>query len=150
MKHIFLVLFGILIIAVSCVDKIEKDIVQVIEQRKTAYNKKNLELYSSILSKNYIKKVEDVEETNEIAEKNFNINTAPFDSIVMSHKDRTIYIDGDNAKVVQKTYVVLDIDKKKNNFELTEIILLSKEGNNWKITKESNIDLFRGYVFGKQ
>ncbi|MGI9554306.1 MAG: hypothetical protein ACR2NC_05215 [Thermodesulfobacteriota bacterium] len=149
MKHTLFVFFGILIFTVACGDKIEKDVIQVIEQRKTAFNNKNSELYSSIISTNYIKKVDDIEENKEIALKNFKINTTPFDTIAMKNKDRTVYIDGDKAKVVQKTYVVLEIDNKKNNFEVTEIILLNKEGDNWKITKESNIDLFRGYVFGK-
>ena len=149
MKHSLLVFFGILILAVSCSNKIDKDIVEVMNQRKTAYTKKDTELYSSILSENYLNKTEDGDETKELALKNFKISTTPFDTIDMRHKDRTIYRDGEKAKVVQKTFVVLEIDKKKNSFEQIEIVFLAKEGNNWKITKESNIDLFRGYVFGK-
>ena len=149
MKQAILLLFGILILAVSCGDKVDKEIAKVMKQRKTAYNSKNLELYTSILSENYLNKTDERNETKKVAVKNFKINTTPFDIIKMRHKDRTIYKDADSAKVVQKTYVLLSIDNKKNNFEQTEIIFLAKEGNNWKIVKESNIDLFRGYVFGK-
>ena len=149
MKINLYIIFFILVIASSCSDKTDRDIIQLMEQRKTAYNKKNLELYSSILSDNYLKKSKDGDETKETAVKNFKINTTPFDIINMKNKDRTIYKDGDKAKVVQKTYVLLEIDQKKNNFETTEIILLGKEEGNWKILKESNLDLFRGYVFGQ-
>jgi len=149
MNHLLLVIFGILLITASCGDKTDKEIIQLMEQRKTAYSNKNIELYTSILSENYLKKTKDGDEKIDTAVKNFRVNTTPFDMIDMNHKDRTIYKNGDKAKVVQKTYVVLEIDKKKNNFELTEIILLAKENDKWKITKESNMDLFRGYVFGK-
>lgn len=150
MKFTLILFLGILTLVCSCGDKTDKDISLVIEKRKTAYNNKNLELYSSILSENYLNKTDDVDENKEIAVKNFKISTTPFDVIEMRHKDRTVYKDGDKAKVVQKTYVLLEIDNKRNNFELTEIILLVIEDNNWKITKESSIDLFRGYVFGKE
>ena len=149
MKQAILLLFGILVLAGSCGDKVDKEIAQVMKQRENAYNSKNLELYTSILSENYLNKTDDRNETKKVAVKNFKINTTPFDIIDMRHRDRTIYKEGDSAKVVQKTYVLLEIDNKKNNFEQTEIIFLAKEENTWKIVKESNIDLFRGYVFGK-
>ena len=149
MNRILFVIFGILLTAISCGDKTDKDIIQLMEQRKTAYSNKNIELYSSILSENYLKKTKDGDEKIDTAVKNFKVNTTPFDIIDMKHKDRSIYKNGDKAKVVQKTYVVLEIDNKKNNFEITEILMVAKENGSWKITKESNLDLFRGYVFGK-
>ena len=147
MKQILL-LISIILITGSCGNKIDKDIDQVMNKRNTAFVQKDTDLYSSILSDNYLKKSESGEEKKEQAIKNFKVNTTPFDTVRMKHKNRTAYIEGDTAKVVQNTNVVLDIDGKKNNFETTEIVFLKKEGNSWKITKESELDLFRGFVFG--
>ena len=98
MKQAILLLFGILILAGSCGDKVDKEIAQVMKQRENAYNSKNLELYTSILSENYLNKTDDRNETKKVAVKNFKINTTPFDIIDMRHRDRTIYKEGDSAK----------------------------------------------------
>jgi len=134
----------------SCNNKIDKDISFLLDKRKSAFEEKNSDNYKSLIISTYkvetregIKKFEDVL-------KDFRLNTTPFDSIKMSHKDREVIKEDDKAKVVQKTLVLLSIDDQNTKYEITEVLILEKEDNEWKISKESNIDLFRGFVFGKQ
>lgn len=151
MKSIkLLVLFSLLFSVYSCNNKFDNDISAVLDKRKQSFEKKDIDTYKDLISAEYevttrsgIKKRADII-------KEFKLNTTPFDKIEMSHSDRSVYNNGDTAKAVQKTLVLLEIDDKKTNYEITEVILLVKENGHWKISKESNLDLFRGFVFGEK
>ena len=139
----------ILLFIFSCSNNTDPEITNLLQNRENAYEQKDLELYSSLLSNNYENKTKSGIETKDAALKNFKINTTPFDRIAMNHKDRTIYKEGEKAKVVQKTTVELEIENKVSTYKLTEIIVLAKIENRWEIVKESKIDLFKGSVFGE-
>lgn len=149
MKYFFtlIILFFILIIT-GCTSEDKKNISKILEKRELAFENKNEDLYSSYISGNYNVQMEDKSLGKEGVLKNFRSNVLAFDKIDFSHKDRSIYIDKNKAKVVQKTTVKLQLDDQVSNYKLTELLQLEKENGQWKIVKESDIDLFRGFVFG--
>ena len=142
-----LIIFLILII-IGCTSEDKKSISNILEKRELAFENKDEELYSSYISDNYNVQMEEKTLGKEDVLKNFRSNVLAFDKIDFSHKDRSIYIDKSKAKVVQKTTVKLQLDDQSSNYKLTEFLQLENENGQWKIVKESDIDLFRGFVFG--
>jgi hypothetical protein len=151
MKFPVFTLFILVIVSfLSCNNKVDKDITLLLDKRESAFEEKNPDKYKSLIISSYKVETRDGNKNNEDVLKDFRLNTTPFDSIEMSHKDREVIKEGGKAKVVQKTIVLLCIDDQKTKYEITEVLILEKENNEWKISKESNLDLFRGFVFGKQ
>jgi hypothetical protein len=144
------ILFCLIFSLFSCNNKLDKEITNLLDTRKQAFEEKNTGLYQELIFSGYEVKTRSGSKKKEDVLKDFKLNTTPFDKIEMSHKDRTVYNEGNNAKVVQKTAVLLTIEDQKTTYEITEVILLQKENNEWRISKESRLDLFRGFVFGKQ
>ena len=151
MKFPVFILFIFFIVSfLSCNNKVDKDITLLLDKRESAFEEKNPDKYKSLIISSYEVETRNGNKNNEDALKDFRLNTTPFDSIEMSHKDREVIKEDGRAKVVQKTLVLLSIDDQKIKYEITEVLILEKENNEWKISKESNLDLFRGFVFGKQ
>jgi len=151
MKSPVFILFIFFIVSfLSCNNKVDKDITLLLDKRESAFEEKNPDKYKSLIISSYEVETRNGNKNNEDVLKDFRLNTTPFDSIEMSHKDREVIKEDGRAKVVQKTLVLLSIDDQKIKYEITEVLILEKENNEWKISKESNLDLFRGFVFGKQ
>ncbi len=151
MKFPVFILFIFFIVSfLSCNNKVDKDITLLLDKRESAFEEKNPDKYKSLIISSYKVETRNGNKNNEDVLKDFRLNTTPFDSIEMSHKDREVIKEDGRAKVVQKTLVLLSIDDQKIKYEITEVLILEKENNEWKISKESNLDLFRGFVFGKQ
>ncbi len=151
MKFPVFILFIFFIVSfLSCNNKVDKDITLLLDKRESAFEEKNPDKYKSLIISSYKVETRNGNKNNEDVLKDFRLNTTPFDSIEMSHKNREVIKEDGRAKVVQKTLVLLSIDDQKTKSEITEVLILEKENNEWKISKESNLDLFRGFVFGKQ
>jgi len=151
MKFPVFILFIFFIVSfLSCNNMVDKDIRLLLNKRESAFEEKNPDKYKSLIISSYKVETRNGNKNKEDVLKDFRLNTTPFDSIEMSHKDRKVIIEDGRAKVVQKTFVLLSIDDQKTKYEITEVLILEKENNEWKISKESNLDLFRGFVFGKQ
>ena len=151
MKFPVFILFIFFIVSfLSCNNKVDKDITLLLDKRESAFEEKNPDKYKSLIISSYKVETRNGNKNNEDVLKDFRLNTTPFDSIEMSHKNREVIKEDGRAKVVQKTLVLLSIDDQKTKYEITEVLILEKENNEWKISKESNLDLFRGFVFGKQ
>ncbi len=151
MKFPVFILFIFFIVSfLSCNNKVDKDITLLLDKRESAFEEKNPDKYKSLIISSYKVETRNGNKNNEDVLKDFRLNTTPFDSIEMSHKDREVIKEDGRAKVEQKTLVLLSIDDQKTKYEITEVLILEKENNEWKISKESNLDLFRGFVFGKQ
>lgn len=148
--HLYILAPIIFVAIVSCGGSIDNDIKNLLDTRKSAFEEKNAEDYGNLIITSYQAETRDGNKTKEDVLKDFRLNTTPFDSIEMSHSDRKVTKEGNEAKVVQKTIVLLQIEEQKTTYEITEVITLEKENGEWKISKESNLDLFRGFVFGKQ
>ena len=151
MKIVYIfVLFILFISFTSCNNKPDKDISLLLDTRQRAFEEKNLDTYQDLISSDYEVVTRNGTKKRDDVLKEFKLNTTPFDTIKMTHSDRSVYNEGNTAKAVQKTSVILQIDDQKTNYEITEVILLVKENDQWKISKESSLDLFRGFVFGKK
>lgn len=137
-----------LLVFSACGDHDEKGIDQVLETRNKAYNERDADIYKQLVYDNY-----NIVENGEIIDKDelvnrFAANTGAFDSISMKNSERAIEVDGSRANIVQKTSVDLRIENETVSYEFTEVLSLKKAGNEWKISRESKIDLFRAFVFG--
>lgn len=148
--QVFTIFLLLTISIVSCSSNIDKGITDLLENRKSAFEEKNTGLYEDLIISSYNVQTRNGSKTKEDVLKDFRLNTTPFDSIEMSHKDRKVTNENGKAKVVQKTTVLLALEDQNTKYEITEILILEKENNEWKISKESSLDLFRGFVFGKQ
>ena len=139
-----------IITLLSCGGSIDNDIKTLLDSRKSAFEEKNPEKYAGLILTNYNAETRNGKKSKDDVLKDFKLNTTPFDSIVMSHSDRKVSKEEGKAKVVQKTTVLLTIEDQKTTYDITEVIILEKENGEWKISKESSLDLFRGFVFGEQ
>ncbi len=144
-------LFFLLIVTLqSCSNSEKKEINTLLDTRIKSFEQKNIDLYSECIYKEYNENIDGEKIYKDGVIKNFKINISPFDEITFIKSEREIYINGNNAKVVIKTSVSLSIKDKKSIYNTTEKINLSKTNSQWKIVKESKLDLFRGYVFGER
>ena len=134
----------------SCSSSIDKEITTLLDSRKSAFEHKDTDKYGTLILSTYNVETRNGNKAKDDVIKDFKLNTTPFDSIEMSHSDRKVHNEDGKAKVVQKTSVLLSIEDQKTTYDITEVLILEKENGEWKISKESSLDLFRGFVFGKQ
>lgn len=150
MKIKFIPFLLIILISAACSNQSESGIIKVLNDREKAFETKDGKLYSSLISKEYRSMENGKEFGKEEIINWFKSNTTPFDNIDIEHSERSIETDGgnDTATVVQKTVVNLKIENETSVYETREMLKLQKKDESWKITKESKMDLFRGFVFG--
>ncbi|HSG32018.1 MAG TPA: nuclear transport factor 2 family protein [Thermodesulfobacteriota bacterium] len=149
-KYVVLTLLFALPI-LSCGNADNNDIKKVLSDRQTAFETKDLQLYLSCISPDYSQKAEDSVIGIEELSKNFQTNTTVFDTLKITRKDISIYMKGQGiAEVYQKSLFNLKIESQSSKFKTVEKMLFEKKGGNWKIVKESELDLFRGFVFGSK
>ncbi len=144
-----LFLFTVLTL-ISCSGNIDREITLLLDSRKSAFEEKNPEKYSGLILSTYNVETRNGIKNKDDVIKDFKLNTTPFDSIEMKHSEREVHEEDGRAKVVQKTSVLLSIEDQKTTYDITEVLILEKKNGEWKISKESSLDLFRGFVFGKQ
>lgn len=143
----FFIIFAILLISCNNADK--KEINTLLDKRQDAFEAKDENLYSDLILDSYNinldgKKIDKEEVVNQ-----FKLNISPFDKITFLKSERQISIKDGKANVFIDTTVDLAIEKEKSEYNTKELLILTKNNNeNWKISKESKIDLFRGFVFG--
>jgi hypothetical protein len=99
--------------------------------REEALQKKDLSLYLSCISKSYHDKDEDFSRLQNRMEGYFKT----FDYIAYSGWDRSIQIEGDQARVTQRFLLEVERAGKKRRYSGKEALFLRKEGNRWKIIK---------------
>lgn len=148
--RILLSLFLVLAFFVaSCGSDEQRAIMEVISLRTQAFETKDVALYMSLIAPDYRQEKKGKVIGPEEIKKNFEVNVKLFDSVRLTHSDRTIYYDGDKAEVFQRTLVDARDDEGKSRLRLKEKILLEKENGKWVIVRESDEDFFHGYVFGR-
>ena len=138
-----------LFFAVSCGGDRDKAIEEVMTKRTEAFETKDVDLYMSLIAPGYKQEKKGKVIGREEIKKNFEVNVKLFDTLHITHTDRTVYQDGDRAEVFQKTLVDALDDEGKSKLRLKEKILLARENGKWVIVRESDEDLFYGYVFGR-
>jgi ketosteroid isomerase-like protein len=121
----------LLVVLLACHISEEERIHQTLNRREEAFQKKDLSLYLSCISKDYQDKEEDFRQLQERIEKYFKT----FDRIQYSHWDRFIDMEADSARVMQQFYLEVERQEKKNRYSGKESIFLKKEGRKWRIIK---------------
>ncbi len=120
-----------LILVLACQISDEDSIHQTLNRREEAFQKRELSLYLSCISKAYHDKDEDFGQLQKRIEEYFKT----FDQIKYSSWDRSIHLEGDSARVIQQFYIEVESQGKKNRHSGKESIFLKKEGRKWKIVK---------------
>lgn len=138
-----------LFFAASCGGDRDKVIEEVMSKRTQAFETKDVDLYMSLIAPGYKQEKKGKVIGRGEIKKNFEVNVKLFDTLHITHTDRTVYQDGDRAEVFQKTLVDATDDEGKSRLRLKEKILLARENGKWVIVRESDEDLFYGYVFGR-
>lgn len=149
MRILHCVFLVFLLFAVSCGGDHDKEIEEVMSLRTQAFETKDVDLYMTLIAPGYKQEKKGKVIGPEEIKKNFEVNVKLFDTLHITHTDRTVYQDGDRAEVFQKTLVDATDDEGKSRLRLKEKILLARENGKWVIVRESDEDLFYGYVFGR-
>jgi len=115
----------------ACQVSEEEKIYQILNRRQEALQKKDLSLYLSCISKAYQDKEEDFNRLQKRIEGYFKT----FDRISYSCWDRSLQVDGETAIVIQPFYLEVEKGEKKNRYSGKEVLVLKKEGGEWRIIK---------------
>ena len=143
----FFPLFFLLFIACGNADK--KDINRILDSRNNAYETKDEKAYAELIIQNYSVTKDGSKVDKEDVINQFKLNVSPFDKIHFSNSERRISVDDGKASVVIDSVVDLSIETEKVEYKTKELLVLNKNSSGqWKISKESELDLFRGFVFG--
>lgn len=143
-----LLLCFIFLIFYSCGSSDNNEIQKILLKREAAIEGKDLDLYISCFSHNY--KNNDNTAGLDNIKKTFEYNTKTFDSIEIKSSNLNIYLKENNKKadVYQKSKFILKIGDESSKFEAIEKMELENTNGGWKIAKESEVDLFKGFVYG--
>lgn len=131
MRGYLLLLLLTLSIFLACQFSEEEKIHQTLNRREEAFQKKDLPLYLSCVSKAYRDKEEDFGQLQKRIQGYFNT----FDQIRYDSWDRSIHIEGDTATAIQQFYLEVERRGKTNRYSAKEALFLKKEGGRWKIIK---------------
>lgn len=121
----------LLIILLACQISEEESIHQTLNRREEAFQKKDISLYLSSISKAYQDGDENFDQLQEKIGRYFNT----FDQIRYSNWDRTIRVEGDSAWVIQQFSLEVEKQGRGNRYSGKESIFLKKEGKRWRIIK---------------
>jgi ketosteroid isomerase-like protein len=129
MKRFFSFLLLVLLLQ-ACTSSEKGKIERLLVQRAEAFQKKNLVLYLSCISKDY----QDKEENFEKLENRISEYFETFDRIDYNAWDQSIQVEGKNATATQQFRIEVEKKGNKNQYAGREMIHLHKEGGEWKIT----------------
>ena len=143
-------IFLIFIIFLSCGSSEKQEIQNLLARRENAIETKNAAEYADCISKNYNETKDGKNVSFDDIRKSFENNAKIFDSIEISSSDLNIYMKDNNTKadVYQKSQYRLTIANDSSRYTAVEQLQLQKVDGKWKITKESNVDLFKAFAFG--
>lgn len=149
MRILHCVFLALILFAASCGGDQDKAIEEVMALRTKAFETKDADLYMTLIAPDYRQEKRGKTIGPAEIKKNFEVNVKLFDTVSITNTDRTIYKDGDRAEVYQKTLVDARDDEGRSRLKLKEKLLLARENGKWVIVRESDQDLFYGYVFGR-
>jgi len=129
-KNLLCLLFAIFPL-IACQISEEEKINQILNQREEAFQKKDLSLYLSCISKEYQDKDEDFNRLQNRIGGYFKT----FDKIRYTSWDRSIHFEGETARVVQQFHLEVEREGKRNRYSGKEALFFRKEGRKWKIIK---------------
>jgi ketosteroid isomerase-like protein len=122
--------FLLLILLLQACTAAEKGkIERLLVQRAEAFQKKNLTLYLSCISKDY----QDKEENFEKLKNRISGYFETFDRIDYNAWDQSIQIESKNATAIQQFRIEVEKKGNKNQYAGREVLHLRKEEGEWKI-----------------
>lgn len=130
-RHFPSFFFLIFLLVLACQDSEEEKIYQMLNRRQEAFQKRDLPLYLSCISKAYRDEEGDFDRLQKRMEGYFQT----FDRISYSSWDRSVQIDGETATAVQQFQMEVEKGEKKKRYSGKEALFLRKEGKQWRIIK---------------
>jgi len=128
MKRFFSFLLLVLLLQ-ACTSSDKEKIQRLLVQRGEAFQKKNLALYLSCISKDYQDKEENFGKLKNRVSGYFET----FDRIDFNAWDRSIQVEGKNATAIQQFRIEVEKKGNKNQYAGSEVLHLRKEEGEWKI-----------------
>ena len=128
MKRFFFFFLMVLVLH-ACTSSDQEKIERLLVQREEAFQKKNLALYLSCISKDYQDKEEDFEKLKNRISGYFET----FDRIDYNAWDRSIRVEGKSATAIQQFSIEVEKKGNKNHYAGKEALRLHKQGGEWKI-----------------
>jgi len=145
LSPLFLILTLILL---SCGGSHDEEIEAQLATREEAIETKNVDLYMTLISPDYIVERNNKVDDLETVKKKFMSNVALFDELEITNANRSIYERDSIVEVVQLIVVDALVDETKNRFKVNEKIQFSNIDGKWLIVKESDADFLERFVFG--
>ena len=118
-----------LILLPSCSNSPQENITQTMQRREEGFNQKNIELYMSAFSPAYNDGEKTYEDIKAEAEENFQV----FERLEYKTMARSIYMDGSQARVVQKYVFSFQTPSAKKTVKGEEAFLVKSESQGWRI-----------------
>ena len=128
----------------SCVSSDEEEINLLLDKRTSAFQLKDPEMYSECIHEDYkTTSGEEVIDKQKLVNR-FRDHVSIIDKVSFGDPERYIYIKGTNARVMILSSIDVEIDGYSMTYKAKEVVNLSKVLGQWKITKESMLNLVSG------
>ena len=128
----------------SCGSSDEEKINLLLDKRVSAFELKDPERYSECIHEDYrTASREEVMDKEKLVNR-FRDHVSIIDTVSFGESERYIYINGTDARVMMLSSIDVKIDGYSMTYKAKEVINLSKVLGEWKITKESMLNLLSG------
>ncbi len=128
----------------SCGSSDEEKINLLLDKRTSAFELKDPGKYSECIHEDYrTVSGEEVMDKEKLVSR-FSDHVSIIDTVSFGESERYIYINGTDARVMMLSSIDVKIDSYSMTYKAKEIINLSKVLGEWKITKESMLNLLSG------
>ena len=128
----------------SCGSSDEEKINLLLDKRTSAFELKDPGKYSECIHEDYrTVSGEEVMDKERLVSR-FSDHVSIIDTVSFGESERYIYINGTDARVMMLSSIDVKIDSYSMTYKAKEVINLSKVLGEWKITKESMLNLLSG------
>ena len=128
----------------SCGSSDEEKINLLLDKRTSAFELKDPGRYSECIHEDYrTVSGEEVMDKEKLVSR-FSDHVSIIDTVSFGESERYIYINGTDARVMMLSSIDVKIDSYSMTYKAKEVINLSKVLGEWKITKESMLNLLSG------
>jgi hypothetical protein len=128
----------------SCGSSDEEKINLLLDKRTSAFELKDPGKYSECIHEDYrTVSGEEVMDKEKLVSR-FSDHVSIIDTVSFGESERYIYINGTDARVMMLSSIDVKIDSYSMTYKAKEVINLSKVLGEWKITKESMLNLLSG------
>ena len=133
-----------IIFLVSCGSSDEEEINLLLDKRIKAFYLKDPQMYSECIHEDYRAiSEEEVVDKHKLV-KRFKDQVSIIDTVSFGEPERYIYINGKDARVMMLSSIDVKVDGYSMTYKAKEVVNLSKVLGNWRITKESMLNLLSG------